>query len=199
MEYIVLVITAVLIKNILLAEYLGNCPFLGTSKRMDTAVGMGLAVIFVLTIATAVTYWVQYLVLEPFNMGYLQTIAFILVIAALVQFVEMFLRKFAPPLYQALGIFLPLITTNCAVLGVAILVIRREYTFMETVIFAAASASGFTLALIILAGIRERLEISDIPHSLRGTSIGLIMAGMMALAFFGFVGIDSSLKALLHH
>jgi electron transport complex protein RnfA len=199
MEYIVLVITAVLIKNILLAEYLGNCPFLGTSKRMDTAVGMGLSVIFVLTIASAVTYWVQYLVLEPFNLGYLQTIAFILVIAALVQFVEMFLRKFAPPLYQALGIFLPLITTNCAVLGVAILCIRREYTFIEAIVFAAASASGFTLALIVLAGIRERFEISDIPHSLRGTAIGLIMVGMMALAFFGFVGIDSSLKALLHH
>ena len=199
MEYIVLVITAVLIKNILLAEYLGNCPFLGTSKRMDTAVGMGLAVIFVLTIAAAVTYWVQYLVLEPFNLGYLQTIAFILVIAALVQFVEMFLRKFAPPLYQALGIFLPLITTNCAVLGAAILCIRREYTFIEAIIFAAASASGFTLALILLAGIRERFEISDIPRSLRGTAIGLIMAGMMALAFFGFVGIDSSLKALIHH
>ncbi len=198
MEYIVLVITAVLIKNILLAEYLGNCPFLGTSKRMDTAVGMGLAVIFVLTIAAAVTYWVQYLVLEPFNLGYLQTIAFILVIAALVQFVEMFLRKFAPPLYQALGIFLPLITTNCAVLGVAILCIRREYTFIEAIVFAAASASGFTLALIVLAGIRERFEISDIPHSLRGMAIGLIMAGMMALAFFGFVGIDSSLKALIH-
>ena len=199
MEYIVLVITAVLIKNILLAEYLGNCPFLGTSKRMDTAVGMGLAVIFVLTIAAAVTYWVQYLVLEPFNLGYLQTIAFILVIAALVQFVEMFLRKFAPPLYQALGIFLPLITTNCAVLGAAILCIRREYTFIEAIVFAAASASGFTLALIVLAGIRERFEISDIPHSLRGTAIGLIMAGMMALAFFGFVGIDSSLKALIHN
>jgi len=199
MEYIVLVITAVLIKNILLAEYLGNCPFLGTSKRMDTAIGMGLAVIFVLTIAAAVTYWVQYLVLEPFNMAYLQTIAFILVIAALVQFVEMFLRKFAPPLYQALGIFLPLITTNCAVLGAAILCIRREYNFIEAVIFAAASASGFTLALIVLAGIRERFEISDIPHSLRGTAIGLIMAGMMALAFFGFVGIDSTLKALIHN
>ena len=199
MEYIVLVITAVLIKNILLAEYLGNCPFLGTSKRMDTAVGMGLAVIFVLTIAAAVTYWVQYLVLEPFNLGYLQTIAFILVIAALVQFVEMFLRKFAPPLYQALGIFLPLITTNCAVLGAAILCIRREYTFIEAIVFAAASASGFTLALIVLAGIRERFEISDIPHSLRGTAIGLIMAGMMALAFFGFVGIDSSLKALINN
>ena len=198
MEYVVLIVTAVLIKNILLAEYLGNCPFLGTSKRMDTAVGMGFAVIFVLTIATAVTYCVQYYVLNPLNLGYLQTIAFILVIAALVQFVEMFLRKFLPPLYVSLGIFLPLITTNCAVLGVAILCIRRELSFLEAIVFAIASASGFTLALILLAGIRERLEISDVPKSLRGTAIGLIMAGMMALAFFAFVGVDASLKALLY-
>jgi electron transport complex protein RnfA len=198
MEYVVLIVTAVLIKNILLAEYLGNCPFLGTSKRMDTAIGMGFAVIFVLTIATAVTYCVQYYVLNPLNLGYLQTIAFILVIAALVQFVEMFLRKFLPPLYVSLGIFLPLITTNCAVLGVAILCIRRELSFLEAIVFAIASASGFTLALILLAGIRERLEISDVPKSLRGTAIGLIMAGMMALAFFAFVGVDSSLKALLY-
>jgi len=199
MEYIVLIISAVLIKNILLAEYLGNCPFLGTSKRMDTAVGMGLSVIFVMTIATAVTYWVQYKVLNPLGLGYLQTIVFILVIAALVQFVEMFLRKFAPPLYQALGIFLPLITTNCAVLGTAILCIRREQTFPEAIVFGIASASGFTLALILLAGIRERLEISDVPKALRGTAIGLIMAGLMSLAFFGFVGVDGSLKALLHN
>jgi electron transport complex protein RnfA len=199
MEYIVLIISAVLIKNILLAEYLGNCPFLGTSKRMDTAVGMGLSVIFVMTIATAVTYWAQYKVLNPLGLGYLQTIVFILVIAALVQFVEMFLRKFAPPLYQALGIFLPLITTNCAVLGTAILCIRREQTFPEAIVFAIASASGFTLALILLAGIRERLEISDVPKALRGTAIGLIMAGLMSLAFFGFVGVDGSLKALLHN
>jgi electron transport complex protein RnfA len=199
MEYIVLIISAVLIKNILLAEYLGNCPFLGTSKRMDTAVGMGLSVIFVMTIATAVTYWVQYKVLNPLGLGYLQTIVFILVIAALVQFVEMFLRKFAPPLYQALGIFLPLITTNCAVLGTAILCIRREQTFPEAIVFAIASASGFTLALILLAGIRERLEISDVPKALRGTAIGLILAGLMSLAFFGFVGVDGSLKALLHN
>jgi electron transport complex protein RnfA len=198
MEYVVLIVTAVLIKNILLAEYLGNCPFLGTSKRMDTAIGMGFAVIFVLTIATAVTYCVQYYVLNPLNLGYLQTIAFILVIAALVQFVEMFLRKFLPPLYVSLGIFLPLITTNCAVLGVAILCIRRELSFLEAIVFAIASASGFTLALILLAGIRERLEISDVPKSLRGTAIGLIMAGMMAMAFFAFVGVDASLKALLY-
>jgi len=197
MEYIVLVINAVLIKNILLAEYLGNCPFLGTSNRMDTAVGMGLSVIFVMILATAVTYLVQYVVLDPLHLGYLQTIAFILIIAALVQFLEMFLKKFVPPLYQALGIFLPLITTNCAVLGVAILVIRREQTFGEGIVFTAAAAAGFALALVLLAGIRERMEISDIPQALRGTAIGLIMAGLMALAFFGFVGVDGSLKALL--
>ena len=199
MEYVILIISAVLIKNILLAEYLGNCPFLGTSKRMDTAVGMGLSVIFVMTIATAVTYWVQYKVLNPLNMGYLQTIVFILVIAALVQFVEMFLRKFAPPLYMALGIFLPLITTNCAVLGTAILCIRRDLNFAQSIVFSIASASGFTLALILLAGIRERLEISDVPKALRGTAIGLIMAGLMSLAFFGFVGVDSSLEALIQN
>lgn len=196
MEYIVLVISAVLIKNVLLAQYLGNCPFLGTSKRMDTAVGMGLSVIFVLTLATAVTYWVHHKVLVPLDLGYLQTIAFILVIASLVQFVEMFLKKYVPPLYRSLGIFLPLITTNCAVLGVAILCIRLEYDFIHAIVFAAASASGFTLALILLAGLRERLDIADVPESLKGTAIGLILAGLMALAFFGFVGVDNALNAL---
>ena len=198
MDYVILFISALLINNILLIQFFGNCPFLGTSKRMDTAIGMGFAVIFVTTIAGVVTFWVQHKILNPLGLAYLQTLAFILVIASLVQLVEMFLRKFAPPLYQALGIFLPLITTNCAVLGAAILCIRREYTFIEAIVFAAASAAGFTLALIVLAGIRERFEISDIPHALRGMAIGLIMAGMMALAFFGFVGIDSSLKALIH-
>ncbi|MFH0844496.1 MAG: Rnf-Nqr domain containing protein [Pseudomonadota bacterium] len=176
---------------------MGNFHFLGTSKRMDTAIGMGIAVIFVLTIATAVTYCIQYYILNPLNLGYLQTIVFILVIAALVQFVEMFLRKFAPPLYLALGIFLPLITTNCAVLGVAIICIRRELTFLQSVIFAIASASGFCLALILLAGIRERMEISAVPESLKGTAVCLIMAGLMSLAFFGFVGVDGSLKSLI--
>ena len=197
MESMILIISAVLIKNILLGEYLGTCPFLGTSKQMDTAVGMGLAVTFVLVIATAVTFWVQKLVLDPLNLGYLQTIGFILVIAALVQFVEMFLKKFLPPLYESLGIFLPLITTNCAVLGVAIMVIRREYAFAQAVLFAAASAIGFTLALILLAGIRERLLIAPVPRALRGTAIGLIMAGLMALAFKGFIGVDGSLNAMM--
>jgi len=197
MDYIILIISALLINNILLAQFLGNCPFLGTSKRMDTAIGMGFAVIFVLTIACIVTFFVQHKILDPLGIGYLQTVSFILVIAALVQFVEMFLRKFAKPLYTALGIFLPLITTNCAVMGSALLIIRKEYTFIEGVVFAVASASGFTLALILMAGIRERLEISGVPRALRGTAIGLITAGLMALAFFGFQGMDGALTALV--
>jgi len=197
MDYVILVISALLINNILLAQFLGNCPFLGTSKRMDTAIGMGFAVIFVLTIACIVTFWVQYKILIPLGLAYLQTVAFILVIAALVQFVEMFLRKFAKPLYTSLGIFLPLITTNCAVMGAALLIIRKEYTFMEGVVFAVASAAGFTLALILMAGIRERLSVSDVPPALKGTAIGLITAGLMALAFFGFQGVDGALTALV--
>jgi electron transport complex protein RnfA len=197
MDYIILILSSLLINNILLAQFLGNCPFLGTSKRMDTAVGMGVAVIFVLTIACIVTFWVQYKVLDPLGIGYLQTVSFILVIAALVQLVEMFLKKFAKPLYTALGIFLPLITTNCAVLGAALLIIRKEFTFMQGTVFAIASASGFSLALILMAGIRERLAISDVPHALRGTAIGLITAGLMALAFFGFQGVDAALTALV--
>jgi len=197
MDYVILVISALLINNILLAQFLGNCPFLGTSKRMDTAIGMGFAVIFVLTIACIVTFWVQYKILIPLGLAYLQTVAFILVIAALVQFVEMFLRKFAKPLYTSLGIFLPLITTNCAVMGAALLIIRKEYTFMEGVVFAVASAAGFTLALILMAGIRERLSVSDVPPALKGTAIGLITAGLMALAFFGFQGMDGALTALV--
>jgi electron transport complex protein RnfA len=196
MEYVTLVISAVLIKNILLAQYLGNCPFLGTSKRMSTAIGMGLSVIFVMTIATAITYVVQYGILNPLDLGYLQTIVFILVIASLVQFLELFLRKFAPPLYRALGIFLPLITTNCAILGVALIVILGEMTFIQALIFGIASASGFTLALVLMAGIRERWEISDIPQLLKGTALALITAGLMSLIFFGFIGVDASLTAL---
>ena len=196
MEYITLIISAVLIKNILLAQYLGNCPFLGTSRRMSTAIGMGLSVVFVMTIATAITWVVQYAVLNPLNLGYLQTIVFILVIASLVQFVEMFLRKFLPPLYVSLGIFLPLITTNCAILGVALIVILGEMSFFQSLVYAIASASGFALALIVMAGIRERWEISDIPLSLRGTALALITAGLMSLTFFGFIGVDASLTAL---
>jgi len=196
MEYITLIISAVLIKNILLAQYLGNCPFLGTSRRMSTAIGMGLSVVFVMTIATAITWVVQYAVLDPLNLGYLQTIVFILVIASLVQFLEMFLRKFLPPLYVSLGIFLPLITTNCAILGVALIVILGEMSFLQSLVYAIASATGFALALILMAGIRERWEISDIPLSLRGTALALITAGLMSLTFFGFIGVDASLTAL---
>ena len=196
MEYIVLIISAVLVKNILLAEYLGNCPFLGVSKKMDTAVGMGMAVIFVTTLAGMITWLIQKFALEPYNIGYLQTIVFILVIATLVQFVEMFLKKFLPPLYQALGIFLPLITTNCAVLGISIMNIRKEHDFVSMLIFSFSAAVGFALALILFAGIRERFEITHIPKPLKGTAIGLVTAGLMALAFFGFVGVDNALKAL---
>ena len=194
MEYIVLAISAILVKNILLAEYLGNCPFLGVSKKMDTAVGMGMAVIFVMTLAGVITWMVQKFLMDPLGLGYLQTIVFILVIAALVQLVEMFLKKSIPPLYRSLGIFLPLITTNCAVLGVAIMNVKREHDFVSTLIFSVSSAVGFFLALVLFTGLRERFEISRIPRPLRGTAIGLVTAGLIALAFFGFVGVDASLK-----
>lgn len=196
MDYLVLAISAILVKNILLAEYLGNCPFLGVSRKMDTAMGMSMAVVFILTLAGTITWVIQKYALVPLDIVYLQTIVFILVIASLVQLVEMFLKKAAPPLYQALGIFLPLITTNCAVLGVAIINIRREHDFLSMLIFSFASAIGFGLALILFAGLRERFEITDIPVPLRGTAIGLVTAGLMALAFFGFVGVDNALKAL---
>jgi len=196
MEFLVLVISAVLVKNILLAEYLGNCPFLGVSKKMDTAIGMGMAVIFILTLAAMITWIVQMYALVPLNLVYLQTIVFILVIASLVQLVEMFLKKSVPPLYQALGIYLPLITTNCAVLGVAIMNIRKDHDFIQMLVFSFASAVGFALALVLIAGLRERFEISEIPKPLKGTAIGLITAGLMALAFFGFAGVDNALKAI---
>lgn len=196
MEYLILAITAILIKNILLAEYLGNCPFIGVSRRMDTAVGMGMAVIFTIALSSTITWIIQKYALVPLNIVYLQTIVFILVIAALVQLIEMFLKKMAPPLYKALGIFLPLITTNCAVLGIAVLSIRRDYNFAEMIVFSISSAVGFALALVLIAGLRERFEISNIPKPLQGTAIGLITAGLMALAFFGFAGVDGALKAL---
>ena len=196
MEYIVMAVSAILVKNILLAEYLGNCPFLGVSKKMDTAVGMGMAVVFVMTLAGVVTWAAQRFVMDPLGLGYLQTIVFILVIAALVQLVEMFLKKSVPPLYRSLGIFLPLITTNCAVLGVAIMNIKRDHDLMTTLLFSFLSALGFFLALVLFTGLRERFEISNIPKPMRGTAIGLVTAGLIALAFFGFVGVDSALKAL---
>lgn len=187
-DYLLLLVSAVFVNNIILSRYLGNCPFLGVSTRLDTAIGMSMAVVFVTTMASAATWIVQTYVLTPYDLGYLQTIAFILVIATLVQLVEMFLQKSIPALYRSLGIFLPLITTNCAVLGVAVLGIQNEYSFIKTLIFAFASSVGYGLALVLLTGIRERFAVAPVPIYLRGTSIGLITAGLLALAFLGFAG-----------
>ncbi len=188
MEYLILVISAILVKNILLAQYLGNCPFLGVSKQMDTALGMGAAVVFTMTLASVITWGVFRWVLVPLELEFLQTIAFILVIASLVQFVEIFMKKTMAPLYQALGIFLPLITTNCAVLGVALICVKNNYSFPRMFFFSLASGIGFALALVLFAGLRERFAVSRIPESMQGTAIGLITAGMMSLAFLGFLG-----------
>ncbi len=187
--YLLLIVSAILVNNILLAQFLGNCPFLGTSNKMSTATGMAMAVTFVLTFAGAITWLVQRYMLIPYELEYLQTIAFILVIAGLVQFVEIVLQKTAPALYQALGIFLPLITTNCAVLGVAIINIQKNYDLMQTLVHSFASAVGFGLALVIFAGIRERFALSKMPKVLQGTASGLITAGLMALIFQGFKGL----------
>jgi electron transport complex protein RnfA len=189
MEYILIVISAIFINNVVLAQFLGICPFLGVSNKVNTALGMSGAVTFVIVLATMVTYLIQTYVLNKLGIGFMQTITFILVIAALVQMVEIILKKVSQPLYQALGIFLPLITTNCAVLGVAILVIKKEYNLLEGVIYAASTAIGFGLALIILAGIREQLELADIPKGMKGVPVSLVIAGILALAFMGFTGI----------
>ncbi len=188
-DYMLFIVGAILVNNILLAKFLGNCPFLGVSRRMDTATGMSMAVIFVMTMAGMITWLVQYYLLEPLSIEYLQTIAFILVIAALVQLVEIVMQKSLPALYRALGIFLPLITTNCAVLGVAIINIKEEYTFFDTIVFSFASALGYSLALILFAGIRERFVLARIPKVFDGTAIGLVTAGYLALAFAGFAGL----------
>ena len=187
-HYFALIVGAIFINNILLAKFLGNCPFLGVSKKMDTAIGMSAAVVFVLTLAGMITWAVNRFLLIPFEIQYIQTLAFILVIATLVQFVELFLKKSIPALYKSLGIYLPLITTNCAVLGVAIMNIQEDYNLLETVVFSAASAVGFGLALVLFAGIRERFEISRIPKVLDGTGIGLVTAGLLALSFLAFKG-----------
>lgn len=189
MEYILIIISAVLINNVVLAQTIGICPFLGVSNKIDTALGMAGAVTFVIVLATMVTYLIQVYVLNKLGLAFMQTITFILVIAALVQMVEIILKKVSQPLYQALGIYLPLITTNCAVLGVAILVIKKNYNLIEGVVFGAATAIGFGLALIILAGIREQLELADIPKGMKGVPISLVIAGILALAFMGFSGI----------
>ncbi len=188
MDYFLLFISAIFINNIVLVQYLGTCPFMGTSKSTDVALGMGGAVIFVTVMATALTWPLRQYVLIPYEIDYLQTIFFILVIASLVQFVEMFLKKVLPPLYRSLGLFLPLITTNCAVLGVAIMVQRNGYSFFKSLMFALASGIGFLLALVVISAIRERLEISPVPAAFRGVPIALIMAGIMSLAFFAFQG-----------
>jgi len=188
MDTFALIISAIFINNILLARYLGQCPFLGVSKRMDTAIGMALAVIFVLTLAALITWGIEYFLLVPWNLQYIRTLAFILVIASLVQFVEMFLKKSVPALYKSLGIFLPLITTNCAVFGTALICIKEGYGIVDTLIFAVATAVGFGLALVLFAGVRERFEVSPIPKSMQGTGIGLVTAGIIAIAFYAFKG-----------
>ena len=189
MEYILIFISAIFVNNIVLAQFLGICPFLGVSKKVSTATGMGAAVSFVMTLATICTYLLQKYLLDAFGIGFMQTIVFILVIAALVQMVEIILKKVSPPLYQALGVFLPLITTNCTILGVAILVIQKEYNLLESVVFAISTALGFMLAMVLFAGIREQLATTRLPKAMQGTPIALVVAGLLALAFMGFAGI----------
>ncbi len=188
MDYFVIIISAIFVSNIVLTQFLGICPFLGVSTRISTSVGMGGAVLFVMTLATMVTWIIQYYVLQPMGLIFMQTIVFILVIAALVQMVEIILKKISPSLYQALGIFLPLITTNCAVLGVAILTVQKHFDLMQGVVFSMATAVGYTMALVIFAGIREHLDIIEVPKGMRGIPIALVTAGVLALAFMGFTG-----------
>ena len=190
-EYFALVIGAILVNNFVLSRFLGICPFLGVSKRLDTAIGMSGAVLFVMTLASAVTAAISRLILIRAGLEYLQTIVFILVIASLVQLVEVILQRFSPPLYRALGIYLPLITTNCAVLGVAVLAAKNSYSIVKTTVFGAASALGFALALILFASLREKLELAQMPECMRGTAIALITAGLLAMAFMGFAGLGA--------
>ena len=188
MELLAIFVSAVLINNFVLRYFLGICPFLGVSKKIDSAVSMGLAVTFVMTITAVVSWAINHWILIPYGLDYLKIVSFILVIASLVQLVEMFIRKVSPPLYQALGIYLPLITTNCAIMGLALLAALKEYNFLESVVFGFGSGIGFTLAIILIAGIREQLDLADVPEPLEGAGISLIVAGIMALAFFGFAG-----------
>lgn len=188
MDYFVIIVSAIFVSNIVLTQFLGICPFLGVSTRVSTSIGMGGAVLFVMTLATMVTWILQYYVLEPMGLVFMQTIVFILVIAALVQMVEIILKKISPSLYQALGIFLPLITTNCAVLGVAILTVQKHFDLMEGVVFSMSTAVGYTMALVIFAGIREHLDMIEVPKGMRGIPIALVTAGILALAFMGFTG-----------
>ncbi len=190
MTYLMIFITGIFVNNIILSQFLGICPFLGVSKKISTAFGMGMAVTFVMTLATIVTYLLYYTFLRPYGLEFMTTVAFILVIASLVQMVEIILKKSSPALYRALGIFLPLITTNCAVLGIAILTIQKNFTLIAGICYCLAAALGFTLAIIVFAGIRERLEHTDIPPLMRGTPIVLITAALLSMAFMGFAGIS---------
>lgn len=190
LQYLSIIITAIFVNNIVFSQFLGICPFLGVSKKISSASGMGAAVAFVMVIATLVTWLLQRYLLMPFDMVYLQTIVFILVIAALVQVLEIIMKKVAPALYQALGVFLPLITTNCAVLGVAIMATQKEFSLAMSLVYAAATAAGFALALVLFAGIREQLELTDVPKPMQGAPVALICAGLLAMAFMGFSGIS---------
>ena len=191
MSYLLIFISAIFVNNIILSQFLGICPFFGVSKKISTATGMGFAVMFVMTLSTIVTFLIYYTFLQPYNLVFMMTVTFILVIAALVQMVEIILKKVSPALYQALGIFLPLITTNCAVLGIAILTIQKNYNLLAGVCYALASAIGFTLAIVIFAGIRGRLSYTNVPKVLQGTPIALISAGLLSMAFMGFAGIGN--------
>lgn len=190
LEYLAIIFTAILANNIVFAQFLGICPFIGVSKNMSSAFGMGMAVTFVMAVATAVTWLLQHFVLAPLELVYVQTIAFILVIAVLVQMLEIVMKKTSPALYAALGVLLPLITTNCAVLGVAIIVAQKDFGFLHSLVYTVATALGFAMALALMAGIRTQLELSDVPRSMRGVPIALITAGILAMAFMGFAGIS---------
>ncbi|MBP5375580.1 MAG: electron transport complex subunit RsxA [Bacteroidaceae bacterium] len=196
LSLILIIIVAIFVNNVVLAQFLGICPFLGVSKKVDTASGMGMAVTAVLVVATIVTYLLQVYVLNAFGLEYLQTIAFILVIAALVQMIEIILKKTMPALYQALGVFLPLITTNCCILGVAILVIQKDYDLLEGIVYALSTGIGFLLAMVLFAGLREQLELADVPKAFKGVPIALVTASLLAMAFMGFSGVDGGLKIL---
>ena len=190
MEYLAIIFSAILVNNIVFAQFLGICPFIGVSKNLGSAFGMSMAVTFVMAVSTAVTWLLQHYVLLPLGISYMQTVSFILVIAVLVQMLEIIMKKSSPGLYAALGVYLPLITTNCAVLGVAIIVAQKDFGFVHSVVYAVATALGFALALTLFAGIRTQLELADVPRSMRGVPVALIVAGILAMAFMGFSGIS---------
>jgi len=190
-EYLLLLLSTALVNNVVLVKFLGLCPFMGVSNKIDSALGMGLATTFVLTLASAASWLLEYYVLQALDIGFLRILTFILVIAAVVQFTEMVVRKVSPVLYQALGIFLPLITTNCAVLGVALLTVQQEFSFIESLLYGFGSAMGFTLVLVLFAGLRERLALAEVPVAFAGAPIGFIVAGLLSLAFMGFSGLTT--------